>query len=232
MVISSYTISVTIGNQFSSFTQYVEDPSLPIEPKPASADSKLTEALKPLMQQWRSIYLTLFSKHLWKKSDFVAKVDAYMINAEKVMGIYFEELQKEGNVEAMVAKMLDQNAFQENKTDFCYSYFDILFHIYHIARGCVYLDNLGHIHYPDLKEEEIAPYFTAGTPQERWRNVYNVFCSKVVDLGIKDELEKDPKIGQIYLNWAQQDLDQKAPFKANPDVLPPFPKTEEQWIKV
>lgn len=198
-------------------------------------------------QAWMKFALMtrkLTSKEIWKDPAFIQEVSEFMEEAYNVMVIYFNQLETRhnGNRDEMAQVMVRQpqsylgvsgdklpECIKRDTTDYCHRYFQgSLTDIYHLARGCQYLvDNPcveGEMMMRcwSLDTEDQTPYFTTGTPQYRWRMLYNDFCQMLDRYGLREKLNGSDNtrgLDQRFGNWAKPDTHFVESYGA-PDMRP------------
>lgn len=174
------------------------------------------------------------SKSMWKNRDFISQVTSFMEAAYQEIEMFFEEIEEryEGDPARMARAMAQEGPNDKDPYSlyFPFYFYGSLTEMYHYARSCAYLEDSlfgggrKKINFPSLIDEDQDPYFTSGTPQFHWRQLYNDFCDKLNEIdGLCDHLKKED---ERFINWAQPD---KGPVKEYgfPDTRPTVPVCPE-----
>lgn len=170
-------------------------------------------------REWNALMPLLKNEEAWDNPLTIAKFSALMEKAKEEIDLIFhqvDELTEDHPQKAIImAKLL---ADQSSDHNFCHKYFRrSITQFYHLARGRVYIQNNRYRYPPLITEEAKASFYTAGTPQYRWRELYNQFCAKLDDYQMKEAMRR--KDGR-FVNWAEADLEPTTPFLPFPDTIP------------
>ncbi|CUI17450.1 hypothetical protein PNK_1844 [Candidatus Protochlamydia naegleriophila] len=174
---------------------------------------------KRLEREWHALEPLLRSERGWDNPILITKFSALMEQAREEIDLIFHQVDEltEDHPEkaATMARML---ADQGTTYNFCYKYFRCsLTQFYHLARGRVHIQNNRYRLPQTVTEEAKASFYTPGTPQYRWREIYNQFCAKLDHYQMKEAMRR--KDGR-FVNWAEPDLVPTAPFLPFPDTTP------------
>ncbi|MFI5344707.1 MAG: hypothetical protein ACHQUC_10880, partial [Chlamydiales bacterium] len=185
-------------------------------------------------------------KEIWKDAEFIQEFSVCMENGYKEMILYYQQLKERHHNDpdkmttAMVLRFIQaaprcnltaeqaEALNKEDPTNYCSKYFfDSITDMYHLARGCCYCEDAKVVekgkqpesvkrYTQQLSHEDQAPYFTTGTPQYRWRMLYNDFCEMIDRHGLREHLGyKD----QRFLHWSVPDTN-FVEFYSSPDTTP------------
>jgi len=177
---------------------------------------------------------------IWQDEGFIQEYSQVLEEYFTFMQLYFKDLEEESHhdVQAMRDRMIVQpqnrasRGFDINGQDYSYSFFPFS-SLYHFARSCAirydraeYASQMGigdDEEMPlrekfELTEADQEPYFNPTKPQYRWRQLYNAFCAKVDENGLRSLLES--RDGDTrFSNWSRPDLVMVKNYY-NPDTMP------------
>lgn len=184
-------------------------------------------------------------KEIWKDDAFIQKFSVCIENSYIQMLLYYEQLKERHHNDpdkmttAMVLRFIQANSrcnltaeqaqalHEKDPTNYCSMYFHgSITDMYHFARSCSYFENSKEVEKGQpaqrmklnskLSREDQAPYFTTGTPQYRWRMLYNDFCQMIDRHGLREHLGRKD---QRFLHWSVPDLGFVEYYSA-PDTTP------------
>lgn len=170
-------------------------------------------------REWQTLMPLLSSEAAWDNPTIIAKFSALMERAKEEIDLIFHQADElTDNAPQKAATMARLLADQGTTYNFCHKYFRCsVTQFYHLARGRVHI-NKNRYQRPEFITEEVkAPFYTAGTPQYRWREIYNQFCTKLDFYQMKEAMRRKD---ERFVNWAVPDLVPTAPFLPFPDTIP------------
>ncbi len=172
-----------------------------------------------IVREWNALMPALNNEGAWDNPLIIAKFSALMEKAKEEIDLIFHQVDElTENHPQKAAKMARLLADQDPSYNFCHHYFrQSITQFYHLARGRVHIQNNRYRLPQFITEEAKASFYTAGTPQYRWRELYNQFCAKLNDYQMKEAMSRED--GR-FVNWAEPDLESTAPFLAFPDTIP------------
>lgn len=175
-----------------------------------------------LLGMWNTFHSRLTSKEAWKDPVLIEQFTYLMERAGDEIDLIFHQLdeltENETDKPAKMANILTFQAYARSDYNFCYKYFRCsVTQLYHLARGYVYFHGNYYRMPRTLTDAEKALFYTPGTPQNRWREIYNQFCGKIDSYQMRDALQRQD---QRFINWAEPDLRMEDPFVPFPDTTP------------
>lgn len=175
-------------------------------------------------------------RSIWQDPQFIQDFSTVMENAYRYTEIYFRQLAAEcnNNPAAMKNKMILQPQNRQpgdTSQDYSHTFFHIS-KLYHLARGCYSrvspetAQNWGYLPHEEapmrpqipLPLDKQEPYFNPTKPQYQWRQLYNTFCEKVDQAGLRPLLEAQGG-DRRFSNWSKPDTHKVSHYMI-PDMLP------------
>lgn len=158
-------------------------------------------------------------REIWKNKELIELVDQFLsIAIVEAFYIFRDSYEKSGRNAREMKKLL------HNQLDDGPHYIHCFFHrsfvnVYHYARGMCTLVPRFYFN-PALKRDDEEPFFTPGTPQYRWRQMYNSL-QVVMDMYGLTHMHAN------YINWTEPDLQFKVPPKGEkrigtPTLIPSY----------
>ncbi|WP_068466748.1 hypothetical protein [Candidatus Protochlamydia phocaeensis] len=175
-----------------------------------------------LVCMWNTFHSRLTHKEAWKDPVLITQFTHLMERAGDEIDLIFHQLdeltENEPDKPAKMANILTFQAYARTDYNFCYKYFRCsVTQLYHLARGYVYFNGNYYQGTRNITDAEKAPFYTPGTPQNRWREIYNRFCEKIDLYHMRGTLQEQD---ERFLNWANPDLRMEDPFSPFPDTTP------------
>ena len=178
------------------------------DPFPLDGAISLEVSHARLVKKSDAIKNKMVSKETWSKPEFIEEVSAFMEAAFAEIELFYALLEERhgGDRDKMAKAMIRQSLSYpddgeiNDTTIYAFNYFyDSLTEMYHLARS--YSSIAGNAyHFSSLTDEDQEPFFDENTPQYRWRELYNSFCQKLDDYGLRTHL-KDSR----FENWSVLD---------------------------
>ncbi len=228
VLLGDNAMSRTIADQF--YKRSIQLPQVPAGTTLAQYSQATTDQTTQILNRIQE------DRAIWQDPQFIQDFTTVMENAYRYTEIYFRQLAAECNNDpaAMKDRMILQPQNRrsgDTSQDYSHTFFHIT-KLYHLARGCnsritrEMAERWGYLPHeeapmrpeqplPLVKQE---PYFNPTKPQYQWRQLYNTFCDKVDQAGLRSLLEANGGDGR-FSKWSKHDT-HKVSHYVFPDTLP------------
>lgn len=171
-----------------------------------------------LQERWMNLMSSLRNKESWKDPAFIKQFSALMEKANEEINLIFHQVDELTEGVSNKAERMARILASQGEYNFCYKYFRYsVTQFYHLARNYTFINRNRYVCPNEISDTEKTVFFTPGTPQYRWREIYLNFCQKLDQYEMKEEMRR---IDQRFVHWAEPDLDWRQPFPAFPDTTP------------